>query len=113
MRLPIKRWLADHGHITPAFQKVKAMTPNSKFANVLDPADFAHRHIGPSPADVTTMLDTIGVSSIDELIEQTVPSTIRQDAPLDLGPVLSETGVLQKLRFIASNNKTLTSLIGQ
>jgi len=94
-------------------QEVNAMKPNPKFPDALDPADFARRHIGPSPAGVRKMLDTVGVSSIDELIEQTVPSTIRQRAPLDLGPALSETEVLQKLRSIGSRNKVLTSLIGQ
>ncbi len=92
---------------------VNAMIPNPELVNVPNPADFVHRHIGPSPADVQKMLETVGVSSIDELIEQTVPNTIRQRAPLDLGPALSETEVLQKLRSMASNNKILTSLIGQ
>src|SRR6266852_7206450 len=94
-------------------QEVNAMKPNPKFPDALDPVDFARRHIGPSPAGVRKMLDTVGVSSIDELIEQTVPSTIRQRAPLDLGPALSETEVLQKLRSIGSRNRVLTSLIGQ
>jgi glycine dehydrogenase len=89
------------------------MTPKPERVDVPDPTDFVHRHIGPSPADVTKMLETIGVSSIDELIEQTVPNTIRQRAPLDLGPALSETEVLQKLRRMASSNKIVTSLIGQ
>src|SRR5262249_12426110 len=76
-------------------------------------SDFVHRHIGPSPTEVTDMLETIGVSSMDELIEQTVPNEIRQRAPLDVGPPLSETEVLQKLRGMAAGNKILTSLIGQ
>src|SRR5216683_573448 len=94
-------------------QEVNAMKPNSKFPDALDPVDFARRHIGPSPAGVRKMLDTAGVSSIDELIEQTVPSTIRQRAPLDLGPALSETEVLQKLRSIGPTNPVLRSLIVQ
>jgi glycine cleavage system P protein (glycine dehydrogenase) len=89
------------------------MTPNPKPLDIPDPADFVHRHIGPSPADIAQMLDTIGVSSIDELIEQTVPNAIRQRVPLDLGAALSETDVLQKLRAMAAGNKTLTPLIGQ
>jgi glycine dehydrogenase len=89
------------------------MTLNSELVDAPDPADFVHRHIGPSPADVTKMLETIGVASIDELIEQTVPNAIRQRVPLDLGPALSETDVLQKLRGMASRNKIMTSLIGQ
>jgi glycine dehydrogenase len=92
---------------------VNAMTPNLELVNMPAPVDFVHRHIGPSPADMKRMLETVGVSSIDELIEQTVPNTIRQRAPLDLGPALSETEVLQTLRSMASNNKVLTSLIGQ
>jgi glycine dehydrogenase len=89
------------------------MTPNSKSASPIDPTDFARRHIGPSPAEVAKMLATIGVASIDELIEQTVPDAIRQHAPLDLGPGLSETEVLQRVRATAARNRVLTSLIGQ
>jgi glycine cleavage system P protein (glycine dehydrogenase) len=89
------------------------MTPSSTFATALAQNEFAGRHIGPSPADVTKMLDTIGASSIDELIEQTVPNTIRQRAPLELGPAMSEAEALQKLRVVASKNKIMTSLIGQ
>jgi glycine dehydrogenase len=94
-------------------RKIDAMTSNPKLLDRPDPSDFVHRHIGPSHADVTNMLETIGVSSMDELIEQTVPNAIRQRAPLDLGPAMSETEVLQKLRAMASGNKVLTSLIGQ
>ena len=42
------------------------------------PNSFESRHIGPSPQDVSAMLETIGVSSLDELIAQTVPDDIRQ-----------------------------------
>src|ERR1700751_2965906 len=86
---------------------------NPELLDVSDPSDFVHRHIGPSPTDVTNMLETIGGSSMDELIDKTVPNPIRQRAPLDLGPALSETEVLQKLRGMASRNKVLPSLIGQ
>jgi glycine dehydrogenase len=89
------------------------MTPNSTFVDALAANEFAGRHIGPSPADVANMLEAIGAASIDELIEQTVPSTIRQRAPLDLGPAMSEAQALQKLRLVASKNKVMTSLIGQ
>jgi glycine dehydrogenase len=89
------------------------MTLNSKAASPFDPNDFARRHIGPSPAEVEKMLETIGVASIDELIEQTVPDAIRQHAPLDLGPGLSETEVLQRVHATAARNRVLISLIGQ
>lgn len=78
-----------------------------------DPAVFADRHIGLSPDDVKTMLDTIGATSLDELIAQTLPQTIRQDRPLDFGAGLSEREALAKLRAIAARNTVLTSMIGQ
>ena len=50
------------------------------------------------------MLETIGVSSLDELIAQTVPDDIRQRVPLDLGTALSETEALEKARELAARN---------
>ena len=84
-----------------------------KLATTPHPTDFSCRHIGSSPADVIKMLDTLGVSSIDELIEQAIPRTIRQHAPLDIGAAMSETEALHKLRSIGSRNKVLIPLIGQ
>ena len=74
---------------------------------------FERRHIGPSPQDVSAMLETIGVSSLDALIDQTIPDDIRQHAPLDLGAALSETEALEQARQLAARNLVLTSLIGQ
>ena len=78
-----------------------------------DPAVFAFRHIGPSAADVDAMLRTLGVSSLDELIAQTVPQAIRQQAALGIPPALSESEAIATLRTIAANNRVLTSMIGQ
>jgi glycine dehydrogenase len=89
------------------------MTPGSALLDALAHNEFAGRHIGPSSADFMKMLDTIGAASIGELIEQTVPSAIRQRVPLDLGPAMSEAQVLEKLRYVASKNKVMSSLIGQ
>src|SRR6266480_1347904 len=88
------------------------MPPRTSAAD-FDPSDFSRRHIGPSPADMSEMLSTVGVSDIDELISQTVPDGIRQTAPLALPPGISESEALQKLRIIADKNKVFTSLIGQ
>ena len=78
-----------------------------------DPDDFANRrHIGPSPAEMETMLSAIGVDTLDELINQTVPTGIRQTEPLSWGP-LTEGAVLGKLRRMAAKNKIRTSMIGQ
>ncbi len=54
-------------------------------------ATFVRRHIGPSPRDVAAMLETVGAKSLDALMGETLPSSIRQKKPLDLGTPLSET----------------------
>src|ERR1700686_5038864 len=74
---------------------------------------FVRRHIGPSPRDVAAMLEPGGASSISELMSQTLPASIRQKAPLDLGRALSETEALSHMRELASQNQVFTSLIGQ
>ena len=74
---------------------------------------FARRHIGPSPRDVTAMLETVGADSLEALMAETLPSSIRQQAPLDLGAALSETEALSHMRALAAQNKVFTSLIGQ
>ena len=76
-------------------------------------SEFQHRHIGPSPHDTAQMLAVIGVDSLDQLMAQTVPNSIRQAQPLDVGPALSETEALDRMRAIAGRNQVLTSLIGQ
>src|SRR5258707_1998079 len=75
--------------------------------------DFVRRHIGPSPRDIAAMLETTGAKSLAELMGQTLPSSIRQTSPLDLGRALSETEALSHMRELASQNQVFTSLIGQ
>jgi glycine dehydrogenase len=78
------------------------------------PYDFAnHRHIGPSQADIAEMLKVLGVTSLDELIDQTVPASIRQKKPLDFGKPKSERGFLYEMRQVAKKNKVFTTMIGQ
>src|ERR1700724_3390706 len=80
----------------------------------IDPATtFARRHIGPSPRDVAAMLETVGAKSLNQLMAETLPPSIRQKAPLDLGVPLSETEALAHMRALASQNQLFTSLIGQ
>ena len=74
---------------------------------------FAHRHIAPSPRDVSAMLETVGAKTLSELIGQTLPPSIHQKAPLDLGRALSETEALTHMRELASRNQVFTSLIGR
>ncbi|MGA1747832.1 MAG: aminomethyl-transferring glycine dehydrogenase [Ilumatobacteraceae bacterium] len=74
--------------------------------------DFSDRHIGPTAFDVERMLEVIGVSSVGELIDQTVPVDIRDDRDLDLPDALDEASAIAELREIAMTNRRLTSLIG-
>ena len=83
-------------------------------ADAYEPYDFANRrHIGPSPEEIADMLRVVGVSSLDALIDETVPKDIRQGEALDFGRPLSERGALDRLRETANKNRVLTSLIGQ
>ncbi len=74
---------------------------------------FVPRHIGPRVEDMREMLALLGVSSLDELIDKTVPPSIRLKEPLHLGPPRSEFDVLQELRTIAGKNQVARSFIGQ
>jgi glycine dehydrogenase len=73
---------------------------------------FASRHIGPSAREIDQMIATIGVTSVEELIDQTVPRSIRLQRPLRLGTPLTESEAISHLRSLASKNEVLTSLIG-
>ncbi|NUB46706.1 aminomethyl-transferring glycine dehydrogenase [Fertoebacter nigrum] len=78
-----------------------------------NPYDFANRrHIGPSPAEMAAMLQVVGVESLDQLIDETIPAAIRQDTPLTWAP-LAEHELLAKMREVAGKNRVMTSLIGQ
>ncbi|MDG1084874.1 MAG: aminomethyl-transferring glycine dehydrogenase [Planktotalea sp.] len=78
------------------------------------PYDFANRrHIGPSPTEMADMLDVVGAKNLHDLIEDTVPQSIRQDEPLDFGKAKSERELLHHMKVTAGKNKVLTSLIGQ
>jgi glycine dehydrogenase len=88
------------------------MTAHRKPANEAA-TTFARRHIGPSPRDVKAMLETVGAKNLNALMAETLPSSIRQKTPLDLGAALSETEALAHMSELASHNQVFTSLIGQ
>jgi glycine dehydrogenase len=73
---------------------------------------FVRRHIGPRPEDGRRMLNELGLSGMDELIQKTVPASIRLNAPLQVGKAHSEYAALAELRQIASKNKVFRSFIG-
>jgi glycine dehydrogenase len=75
-------------------------------------SDFKQRHIGPNADDIQQMLDVLGVSSLDDLINQTVPQSIRLPRALNLPEALSEYAALAKLKEIALKNQIFRSFIG-
>lgn len=75
-------------------------------------APFDMRHIGPSVREEQEMLATLGVASLDELIDQTVPSHIRLTAPLDLPDGMGEHSYLAMLKAKAEKNQLFRSYIG-
>ena len=78
------------------------------------PYDFANRrHIGPSPAEMEEMFKVLGVKDLDELIDQTIPKSLRQEKPLDFGKAKSERELLWFMRQVAKKNAVFTSMIGQ
>lgn len=74
--------------------------------------EFEHRHIGSEGSDLQAMLKEMNVNTVDELIEQTVPASIRLKEPLDLPEPLTEYQYLQYIKEIASKNKVFKSYIG-
>ncbi len=76
-------------------------------------SEFASRHIGPDQTETNEMLATVGVASLDELIDKTVPSAIRLQKKLDIAAPISEFEYLTELKKIANKNKIFKSYIGQ
>jgi glycine dehydrogenase len=74
--------------------------------------NFINRHNGPRKSEHDGMLKKIGVTSIDELIEQTIPESIRLDKPLNLPDGINEYEYLNHLKELASKNKIFKSYIG-
>jgi glycine dehydrogenase len=73
---------------------------------------FIERHNGPRKNEINLMLEKIGVKTMDELIEKTVPSSIRLKAPMSLSEGISEYEYFKKIKAIASNNKLFKTYIG-
>ena len=73
---------------------------------------FAHRHLGPSPSEVDRMLQTLGVDSLEALMEQIIPAAIRLPKPLSLPAPLTEEETLAVLRARSGENQILRSFLG-
>jgi glycine dehydrogenase len=76
------------------------------------PDKFHRRHIGPSPEQTGQMLDLLGFSSLDALVDEAVPSRIRLSRPLELPAGRGEREVLAALKEIAGQNQPFRSFIG-
>jgi glycine dehydrogenase len=76
------------------------------------PDIFTDRHIGPNNEEEDLMLSVIGANSLDDMISQTIPNSIRLSDPLDIAEAVSEAELLDELRDIASENKVYKSYIG-
>ncbi|MES2800318.1 MAG: aminomethyl-transferring glycine dehydrogenase [Bacteroidota bacterium] len=75
-------------------------------------SNFAKRHIGPNAAETSAMLATIGVNSIAELIDKTIPAHIRLNGALAITEAMSEQNYLQHVSEFAAKNKVFKSFIG-
>ena len=73
---------------------------------------FVRRHIGPDEGEIREMLEALGYPSLDALIDDTVPSSIRMERPLNLGPERSEYELLSELREMMRKNKVFRSFLG-
>ncbi|PWU09952.1 MAG: glycine dehydrogenase (aminomethyl-transferring), partial [Verrucomicrobia bacterium] len=80
--------------------------------NFIEARKFASRHIGPNPDEQAEMLRFLGVSTLDELIRQTLPEDIRLNRPLNLPPPLSEEEALSALRERARKNQVFSTFLG-
>lgn len=76
------------------------------------PQDFIRRHIGPGASEMAEMLSAVGADSLDDLIEQTVPASIRLPAPVNIESSQTEAQALAYLKQVASKNKINRSNIG-
>ncbi len=89
------------------------MIRTSKSRELLSRGDsFVDRHIGPSDTDIDKMLEPLGLSSLDALMDATVPASIRMKTTLDLPTPRGEYELMIALRELAGRNKVLRSLIG-
>jgi glycine dehydrogenase len=92
--------------------------PGAEPRAVLNPIDtFVRRHLGPDESEVRQMLETVGAGSLEELVDETIPASIRRREPLHLTGLpadreLGEREMLEALRRIAAENRVYRSYLG-
>src|SRR6185436_20283558 len=80
--------------------------------SAVDPRTFIPRHIGPTESDVSAMLASLKLDSLDELIDATIPASIRLRRPLAIGAPVPEFEALERLRRMMDRNQVFHSFIG-
>ena len=85
---------------------------NSETTELFPRDSFSNRHNGPNQSEIVQMLEVLGIASLDDLIDKTVPGTIRLKNGLQLPTALDEAAALAQLKAIASKNQVYRSFIG-
>jgi len=75
--------------------------------------EFQRRHIGPNESQTKEMLKTVGVGSLEELVDRTVPASIRMSHTLNLPPAMSEAEYLEHIKEVSMKNRVFKNYIGQ
>jgi glycine dehydrogenase len=88
------------------------MAPDQSLPELEAPDRFVGRHVGPDAGEQARMLETLGLSSLDDLVDRCVPDSIRTRESLSLPTPRDEVDVLARLRELAQRNEVFTSLIG-
>ncbi|XOV78973.1 MAG: aminomethyl-transferring glycine dehydrogenase [Aestuariibacter sp.] len=88
------------------------MSEQRSLSDLEQKQDFVNRHIGPDAEEMEAMLAEVGAESLDDLIQQTVPGSIRLPAPLSIGESQTEAEALAYLRAVADKNQVFRSHIG-
>ncbi len=78
----------------------------------MDTTKFVNRHVGITAEDLHGMLETVGVNTLDELIDQVIPADIRLKQPLNLPEPMTEREFAEHINELASKNEAFTSYIG-
>lgn len=90
-----------------------ASSQRPTFSDLESRSEFTARHLGPRESDFAAMLKQVGATSIDQLIDETVPKAIRMKKSLDLPEGQTEAAVLARAWQLASSNKVMKTFLGQ
>ena len=90
----------------------KSVSSSKSLEQLLGHDEFINRHLGPSPDEIQSMLETVGASSLTEFIASTVPADILLKDDLNLASPFSEAQTLQQLQSYGEQNEVFKSYIG-